>query len=104
MIQEMINDKIDYDSMPGDVKVTMRELIETGRSADYCYKQAKKYVQDNNSPRGRLVTDYVSYPEAMNWIREHPNSFLKAWGIVSEKLSQEKRFNEKWRKFPTLVG
>lgn len=93
LIKQMNNDKISYADMPGDVKVTIRELIETGSSAEYCYKQAKKYVQDNNSPRGRLVTDYISYPEAMNWIREHPNSFLKAWGIVSEKLSQEKRFN-----------
>lgn len=100
MIQELINDKVEYDNMPGDVKVTIRELIETGRSADYCYKQSKKYVQDNNSPRGRLVIDYVSYPEAMNWIREHPNSFLKAWGLVSGKLAQEKKFNtwnhQKW--------
>lgn len=96
MIKQMNVDKVPYADMPGDVKVTIRELIETGRSADYCYKQAKKYVQDNNSPRGRLVIDYVSYPEAMNWIRVHPNSFLKAWGVIEHKLVEE-RSNGYWR-------
>lgn len=96
LIKQMNNDKISYADMPGDVKVTIRELIETGRSAEYCYKQAKKYVQDNNSPLGRLVIDYISYPEAMNWIRVHPNSFLKAWGIVERELTEE-RSKRSWK-------
>ncbi|EDP6423518.1 hypothetical protein FVI60_09045 [Campylobacter jejuni] len=82
-----MTEELNLNEVPGDVKVTIRELISTNKSADYCYKQAKKYIQNNNVPKGKLVIENVSYPEAMNWIKDHPNVYLKVWHLMQRNTN-----------------
>lgn len=81
-MNQIEKDKIHYTEMPLDVQITVQELVDSGVTCDKAYKVAKKYVQEDANPKSQLVADYVSCPLAMNWIKEHPISFLKAWQYV----------------------
>lgn len=81
-MNQIEKEKIHYTKMPLDVQITIRELVDSGVTCDRAYKVVKKYVQEDAHPKSQLVIDYVSCPLAMNWIKEHPISFLKGWEYV----------------------
>lgn len=81
-MSQIEKEKVHYTEIPLDVQIAIRELVGSGVTCDRAYKVAKKYVQEDAYPKGQLVIDYVSCPLAMNWIKEHPISFIKAWEYV----------------------
>lgn len=71
-------------------QIGIRELLDSGVTCDKAYKIAKKYVREDANHKSQLVIDYVSCPLAMNWIKEHPISFLKAQQYVLNNFQDDR--------------